>query len=229
MITILKAEERGKTKNEWLESYHSFSFGDFFDPDRMSFRALRVLNDDRVAPGRGFPMHGHREMEIVSYVVRGQMEHKDSLGNGSVIKRGDVQRMSAGTGIQHGESNPGPEPLHLIQVWLVPNEKGLEPSYEQAEIDMDAMRRGWVALAGPEGSYVRVHADAVFAATVARTGESRTLEFSPGRAGYLFVARGGVRFHGNELKTGDAAAIEDEPSLSFEALMESEVLAFDLG
>ena len=229
MITILKAEDRGTSKTDWLESRHSFSFGDFFDPERMSYRALRVLNDDRVAPGRGFPMHGHREMEIISYVVRGQMEHKDSLGNGSVIKRGDVQRMSAGTGIQHGESNPGAEPLHLIQVWLIPNEKGLEPSYEQAEIDMAAMQSGWVALAGPEGSYVKVHADAVLAATVLRTGETRTLEFSPGRAGYLFVARGAVRFHGNELKNGDAAAIEDEPSLSFEGLQDSEVLAFDLG
>ena len=229
MITILKGEDRGKTELEWLESYHSFSFGEFFDPERMGFRSLRVLNDDTVAPGKGFPMHGHREMEIVSYVARGEMEHKDSLGNGSVIKQGDVQRMSAGTGIQHGEWNASATtPLHLIQVWMLPAEKGIAPSYEQASIDLPSYRDGWVVLAASAGGLVTINSSAVMAGTVAASGERRSLEFDPGRAGYLFVVRGMVRFHGNELKAGDAAAIEDESVLEFESVTEAEVLAFDL-
>ncbi len=230
MITILDGEQRGKTELDWLESAHSFSFGEYWDPDRMGFRSLRVLNDDRVAPGKGFPMHGHREMEIVSYVVRGEMEHKDSLGNGSVIRPGEIQRMSAGTGIQHGEWNASKsEPLHLIQIWMIPNVSGLEPTYEQSSFDMDAYKSGWVVLAAEAGGAVTVHTNTVMAGTIAATGEKRTLEFDPGRAGYVFIARGRVRLHGNELSAGDAAMIEDESALEFEALMESEVLAFDLG
>lgn len=230
MITILKGDDRGKTETDWLESWHSFSFGEYWDPDRMSFRSLRVLNDDRVAPGKGFPMHGHRDMEIVSYVARGEMEHKDSLGNGSVIKPGEIQRMTAGTGIQHGEWNASTsQPLHLIQVWMVPDTNGLEPSYEQAAYDGAAYREGWVVLAASDGGAVRVHTNTVMAGTIAPTGEKRSLEFDPGRAGYLFVVRGQIRLHGNVLAAGDAATIEDESNLEFEAAMESEVLAFDLG
>ena len=155
MITILKAEDRGLTETEWLRSWHSFSFGEYFDPERMGFRTLRVLNDDRVDPGKGFPMHGHRDMEIVSYVVKGEMEHKDSLGNGSVIRPGEVQRISAGTGIQHGEWNPSKtEQLHLVQIWIVPSARGGEPSYEQQSFDLDEARRGWVVLAAPVGGVV---------------------------------------------------------------------------
>jgi redox-sensitive bicupin YhaK (pirin superfamily) len=229
MITIHRAGDRGLTENDWLQSWHSFSFGEFFDPDRMGFRSLRVLNDDTVAPAKGFPMHGHRDMEIVSYVARGQMEHKDSLGNGGVIGPGEVQKMSAGTGIQHGEWNPSPNaPLHLVQIWIVPHEKGGEPSYEQAAYDREAFRTGWAVLAAEQGGTVTIKQDAVIAATLASAGERRSLEFSPGRSGYLFVVRGSLRFHGNELAAGDAAQIEEEPSLEFEALAESEVLAFDL-
>ena len=229
MITVLKAEGRGKTENDWLKSRHSFSFGEFFDPERMGFRSLRVFNDDLVAPGKGFPMHGHREMEIVSYVMKGEMEHKDSLGNGSVVRHGEVQRMSAGTGIQHGEWNSSKtEPLHLIQIWILPEVKGLEPTYEQASFDVGALRHGWVALAAPENGIVAIHQDAVVAATVVPAGEKRRLEFSPGRGGYLFLAKGVLSFHGSELHTGDAAQIEGEESLEFEALSESEVIAFDL-
>lgn len=229
MISILKGEDRGKTELDWLESRHSFSFGEYFDPERMGFRALRVLNDDTVAPGKGFPMHGHREMEIVSYVAKGEMEHKDSLGNGSVIKQGEIQRMSAGTGIQHGEWNASKTtPLHLIQIWMIPTDNGAQPSYEQAVIDMDAMRSGWVVLAGSAGGVVTVNTSAVMAGTIAASGEKRALEFDPGRAGYLFLVRGAIRFHGNELRAGDAALIEDESSLEFEAITEAELLAFDL-
>jgi redox-sensitive bicupin YhaK (pirin superfamily) len=174
-------------------------------------------------------MHGHREMEIVSYVVRGEMEHKDSLGNGSVIKHGEVQRMSAGTGIQHGEWNASQDhPLHLVQIWLLPSVNGSAPSYEQAAIDMDAMREGWVVLAAEAGGVVTVQSSAVIAGTIAASGTKRALEFDPGRAGYLFLVRGSIRFHGNELVAGDAAMIEDEAALEFDAIMESEVLAFDL-
>jgi redox-sensitive bicupin YhaK (pirin superfamily) len=229
MITIHRADERGLTEADWLESRHSFSFGEFFDPDKMGFRSLRVLNDDRVAPGKGFPMHGHRDMEIVSYVAKGEMQHRDNLGNGGVIKPGEVQRMSAGTGIQHGEWNPSTtEALHLVQIWIVPTDRGGDPSYEQSAFDADAAQRNWVVLAAPEGGAVTIKSDAVIAVTHVPVLEKRRLEFSPGRAGYLFVVRGALRFHGNELHAGDAASIEDESSLEFTAEMESEVLAFDL-
>jgi redox-sensitive bicupin YhaK (pirin superfamily) len=229
MITIHRGEERGTTETEWLQSRHSFSFGEWFDPERMGFRTLRVLNDDTVAPGRGFPMHGHRDMEIVSYVAKGEMEHKDSLGNGGVIRPGEVQRMSAGSGIQHGEWNPSPTaPLHLIQIWIVPASRGGEPSYEQSPFSVEEAREGWVVLAASAGGAVTIKQDAVIAVTLAPSGSHRVLEFSPGRAGYLYVVRGMVRMHGNELRAGDSASIEDESHLEFEAVGEAEVLAFDL-
>jgi redox-sensitive bicupin YhaK (pirin superfamily) len=229
MITILKADDRGLTETDWLRSWHSFSFGEFFDPERMGFRTLRVLNDDRVDPGKGFPMHGHRDMEIVSYVAKGEMEHKDSLGNGSVVRHGEVQRMSAGTGIQHGEWNPSKsEQLHLVQIWIVPASRGGEPSYEQQPFDINEARQGWVVLAASAGGVVTIQQDAVLAVSIVPAGERRSLEFSPGRFGYLFVVRGVIEFHGNELGAGDAAAIEDESRLEFESISEAEVLAFDL-
>lgn len=230
MIIVRKADDRGLTENEWLKSRHSFSFGEFFDPDRMGFRSLRVLNDDRIAPGKGFPMHGHRDMEIVSYVVRGQMQHEDSLGNGSLIRHGEVQRMSAGSGIKHSEWNASQdEPLHIVQIWVLPRGTGGEPTYDQKAFDTEAAKNVWVVLAAPEGGLVTIDQDAIFAVTSVPTGQRRSLEFSPGRAGYVFVARGGIRFHGNELVAGDAAEIEEEKSLEFEAMFDSEVLAFDLG
>ncbi|HXH60542.1 MAG TPA: pirin family protein [Fimbriimonadaceae bacterium] len=229
MITILKADDRGLTEHDWLESRHSFSFGEFFDPERMGFRTLRVLNDDRVAPGKGFPMHGHRDMEIVSFVAKGEMQHEDSLGNGSVIQPGEVQRMTAGSGIKHSEWNPSTEkPLHLIQIWFLPRSQSLEPSYEQGAYDVEAARQNWVVLAAQNGGVVKIDQDAVLAVTQTRTGEKRSLEYDPGRAGYLFVVSGSIRFHGNELAKGDAAKVEDESRLEFESLMDSQILAFDL-
>ncbi len=229
MITILKGEDRGLTETDWLQSRHSFSFGEYFDPERMGFRTLRVLNDDRVDPGKGFPMHGHRDMEIVSYVVKGEMEHKDSLGNGSVIRHGEVQRMSAGTGIQHGEWNPSKsEQLHLIQIWIVSSARGGEPSYEQQAFDLDEARHGWVVLAAPVNGVVSIQQDAVVAVTIVPAGDRRSLEFSLGRSGYLFVVRGMINLHANELRAGDAALIDEETHLEFESISEAEVLAFDL-
>ena len=228
MITVHRADDRGLTELDWLESRHSFSFGGYFEPDRMGFRTLRVLNDDHVQPGKGFGQHGHREMEIVSYVLSGTMEHSDSLGNGSVIKHGEVQRMSAGTGVQHSEWNSSEtDPLHFLQMWITPNEQGLEPSYEQKAFDVEQARQGWVLLAAPAGGLVTVHQDVAIATTIAGTGQSRTLEFDEGRAGYLYVAKGSIKLHGNELRTGDAVVIEDERDLHFTADFESEVVVFD--
>ncbi|MCH7945402.1 MAG: pirin family protein [Armatimonadetes bacterium] len=229
MITVHRADDRGLTELDWLESWHSFSFGGYIEPDRMGFRTLRVLNDDRVQPGQGFGQHGHRDMEIVSYVLSGTMEHSDNLGNGSLIKHGEVQRMSAGTGIQHSEWNSSDtEPLHFLQIWIVPEEQGLTPSYQQEAFDVGQARQGWVLLAAPEGGLVTVHQDVAIATTIAATGQNRTLEFDEGRAGYLFVAKGSIKLHGNELKAGDAVAIEDERNLHFVADFESEVIVFDI-
>lgn len=228
MITIHKAEDRGKTELGWLESSHCFSFGNYFDPDKMGFRTLRVLNDDHVQPGKGFGMHGHRDMEIISYVLKGTMEHKDDIGNSGTIRHGEVQRMSAGTGIHHSEGNQSDtDPLHFLQIWIVPKETGTPPSYEQATIDMDAVRKDWVLLAAPAGGLVTVNQDIAIAATVALSGQKRVLEFDEGRAGYLFVARGSIRFHGNEMNAGDSAQIEDEKSLEFESVFDAEVIVFD--
>ena len=230
MITVHPADDRGLTEQDWLESWHSFSFGGYFEPDRMGFKTLRVLNDDRVQPGQGFGQHGHRDMEIVSYVLSGTMEHKDNLGNGSLIKHGEVQRMSAGTGIQHSEWNPSDtEPLHFLQVWIVPEKKGLEPSYEQKAFDVAKARQDWVILAAPAGGLVTLHQDVAMATTLVATGQSRTLEFDEGRAGYLFVAKGAIKLHGNELRTGDAVSIEDERELRFESDFDAEVIVFDIG
>ena len=229
MITIHKADDRGTTELGWLESSHCFSFGNYFDPEKMGFRTLRVLNDDHVQPGKGFGMHGHRDMEIVTYVLKGTMEHKDDIGNSGVLRHGEIQRMSAGTGIHHSEGNhSGTEPLHFLQIWIVPAETGVPPSYEQAAFDLDAARKDWVLLAAPTDGLVTVNQDVVMATTISPAGQKRILEFDEGRAGFLFVAHGSIRFHGNELNAGDSAQIEDESSLEFESLFDAEVIAFDL-
>ena len=229
MITIHKADDRGTTELGWLESSHSFSFGDFFDPEKMGFRTLRVLNDDHVQPGKGFPTHGHRDMEIVSYVLKGALQHKDDAGNEGVISHGEVQKMSAGTGIRHSEWNHSEtEPVHFLQIWIIPRTQGVTPSYEHAPFDLDEAKQNWVLLAAQAGGLVTVDQDIAMAATIVQSGQRRALEFDEGRAGYMFVAKGAVRFHGNELHAGDAAQIEDEASLEIEALFDSEVIVFDI-
>lgn len=228
MIQIRKADERGHFDHGWLDTYHTFSFADYFDPDFMGFRALRVINDDRVAPGRGFGMHGHRDMEIVTYVLDGALAHRDSMGNGSIIRPGEVQRMSAGTGVTHSEANPSDsDPLRLLQIWILPERRGDKPSYEQ-KMFTDADRRGTLRLvASPDGrdGSVTIHQDVEIYASLVDGEVTHT--FRPGRYGWLQVARGTVELNGVALKEGDGAAISEEASIAIDG--SGEVLLFDLG
>jgi redox-sensitive bicupin YhaK (pirin superfamily) len=231
MITIHKAAERGRTHIGWLDSWHSFSFGDYFDPENMGFRSLRVLNDDRVAPGTGFGMHPHRDMEILTWVLSGTLEHRDSLGSGGVIRPGDLQRMTAGTGIRHSEVNPSAaEPVHLLQVWIQPEKKGLQPSYEQ-KTSPAAERRGRLQhLAGPSGAdgAVTIRQDADLFATLLDKGEQVTHTLRLGRHAWVQVATGSVRLNGTTLAAGDGAAVTGERELTLAADGPAEVLVFDL-
>lgn len=232
MMTVRKSEERGRTILDWLDSRHSFSFGDYYDPMHMGFGPLRVINDDRVAPGGGFPTHPHSDMEIVTYVLEGALAHKDSLGTGSAIKRGDVQRMSAGTGILHSEFNASiSDPVHFLQIWIVPDEKGLEPSYEQKTFE-DAEKRGKLrpiaSRTGRDGS-VTIHRDVDLYATLLGEGESVRHELKPGRASWVQVAEGAVLLNGQQLDAGDGTAIETPGVIEIRgAAEEAEVLLFDL-
>jgi hypothetical protein len=231
MITPRKSDDRGLTELDWLQSRHSFSFGDYHDPAHMGFRTLRVINEDHVAPAKGFGFHPHRDMEILTWVLAGELEHKDSLGNGSVIRPGDAQRMSAGSGIVHSETNPSPDAtVHLLQIWILPERRGIAPGYEQKRIPDDA-RRGRLALIaspdGADGSLV-LHTDARVYDGVLERGDEVALAL-PGRAGWLQVARGAVRLAGGEeLVAGDAAAVQGELELRLVATEPAEVLAFDL-
>ena len=231
VITIRPAASRGRTAIDWLDSWHSFSFGDYQDPAHMQFRSLRVLNDDRVAPGKGFGAHSHRDFEILSYVVSGALEHKDSLGTGSVLRPGEVQRITAGTGIAHSEFNPSPtEPVHFLQIWLTPERRGLKPGYEQVAYS-EAERRGrWRLVASSDGhdGSVTVHQDAELYATLLEPGESARHELRPGRYGWVQVARGAVTLNGKPLAEGDGAAASDESVLTVTATVPAEVLLFDL-
>jgi redox-sensitive bicupin YhaK (pirin superfamily) len=231
MIVLRPGIERGHAQHGWLESFHSFSFADYYDPAHMGFGPLRVINEDRVEPGKGFGTHGHRDMEIVSYVLAGRLEHRDSMGNGSVIAPGDVQRMSAGRGVLHSEYNPSPtEAVHFLQIWIEPAVRGIAPSYEQASVP-DAANRGKLALvAGPAGSgaAVTIHQDArLFTALV--DGDKRISHvLAPRRRAYVHVARGAIAVSGVALSAGDGARITDEPALILERGTSAEVLLFDL-
>jgi quercetin 2,3-dioxygenase len=222
---------RGRTRTGWLDSRHSFSFGGYRDPEHMGFRALRVINEDRVIPGAGFPAHGHREMEIVSYVLEGGLMHKDSLGNGSVISPGEVQRMSAGTGITHSEYNASSEtPVHFLQIWILPDRAGTPPGYAQKPLGLEAERGKLVLAAGPEGSgaAVTLRQDALVHAAKLDAGAALSQALGPGRGAWLQVARGVVALNGTEMREGDGAAIEAEPRLAIEAVTPAEILLFDL-
>ena len=231
MLTVRPAQARGHADHGWLDSHHTFSFANYYDPSHMGFRSLRVINDDRVAPGRGFGMHPHRDMEIVSYVLDGALKHRDSMGTGSVISAEDVQKMSAGTGVTHSEFNAsGNEPVHFLQIWLMPTARGLTPSYEQktfSKADKQGRLRVVAAPDGRDGS-VTIHADAVLHAGVFARGESSELTLAPGRHAWVQVARGNVRVNGQELAEGDGAAISDETQLRIEGVDDGEVLVFDL-
>jgi len=231
MITIRNAAERGRTHIDWLDSRHSFSFGEYYDRRHMGFRNLRVINDDRVIPGAGFPMHSHRDMEIVTYVLDGALEHRDSLGNGSVIRPGEVQRMTAGTGIRHSEFNPSRDtPVRFLQIWILPDRAGLPPGYEQHAFDRDSAHGKWLTLGAPEnrGGVLTIHQDVVLATTKLDRGAPLTRELSPARHAWLQVARGAVELGDKLLAEGDGAAISDEPALSIKAVDDAEVLLFDL-
>jgi len=231
MIQVRRSEDRGRADFGWLDSRHTFSFGDYYDPDHMGFRALRVINEDRVRPGAGFGTHGHRDMEIVSYVLSGSLAHKDSMGNGSVLTAGDVQRMSAGTGVQHSEMNPSlEEPVHFLQIWIQPERQGLRPSYEEANFS-DRDKRGKlrpIASGRANDGALSIHQDVDLYATVLEPGRSARLELRPGRHAWAQVVRGEVTVNGHELSAGDGAAVSDEGAVEITARTDAEVLLFDL-
>ena len=231
MRTVHRATDRMHSRHGWLDSRHTFSFAEHYDPRRMGFRALRVLNDDRVEPGRGFGIHPHQDMEIVSYVLEGALTHRDSMGTGSTIRPGDVQRMSAGTGVLHSEFNASQaEPVHFLQIWLLPGRRGLAPSYEQKSFPA-AERQGRLRLVassdGREGSLV-VHQDVALYTTLLGASEQVAHALAPGRHAFVHVARGRVRLDGEELGEGDGVQLSDEPGLSLEGVSDAEVLVFDL-
>lgn len=231
MISIRKNQERGHVNHGWLNTYFTFSFADYYDPKHVQFRTLRVLNDDRIAEGAGFPEHPHRDMEIITYVLEGALAHRDSMGNGSVIRPGDVQYMSAGTGVTHSEFNASKsEPAHLLQIWMLPEKKGLKPIYGQKNF-AESEKRGKLRLvASPDGrdGSVTVRQDNELYATVLGKGESVRHELKPDRHAYVQVARGNVKLNGKELQEGDGAAISEEKAVELTGVKDAEVLLFDL-
>ncbi len=234
MITRRPAAERGHFDMGWLDTWHTFSFGEYRDPDHMGFRTLRVINEDRVEPGQGFGMHPHRDMEIITYLLAGELEHKDSMGNGSRIRPGEVQRMSAGTGVLHSEFNPSPaERVHLLQIWILPEQRGITPEYEQRAFPA-AERRGklrLIAAHGGQDGAVTIHQDAAVYASLLAPGAAVEHALAPGRHAWIQVARGGVELNGVALGAGDGAAVSGEDRLRIAGgpgSAESEVLVFDL-
>ncbi|MBN3765412.1 pirin family protein [Burkholderia sp. Ac-20365] len=232
MIRIRRSEERGHANHGWLNAKHSFSFADYHDPDNMHFGPLRVINEDRIAAGQGFGTHGHRDMEIVTYVLEGALSHRDSLGNGSTIRPGDVQRMSAGTGVMHSEFNGSQDdPLHLLQIWIIPKRAGDQPGYEEKRFSDDDKRGQLRVVASPEGrdGSVTIHADASIYAGLFDGAERAEHTLAAGRQAYVHVARGAVVVNGEPLKAGDAAMITDASNVTVEKGEGAEVLLFDLG
>ena len=231
MIEVRKSRERGLADHGWLRSFHSFSFADYHDPDHMGFGDLRVINEDRIQPGTGFGTHGHRDMEIISYVLEGALAHKDSMGNGSTIVPGDVQRMSAGKGVLHSEFNHAKDGVtHFLQIWIEPNVTGITPSYEQKHFDA-AVKRGKLRLVGsPDGrdGSVTIHQDASLYAGLLDGVDRAVHELAPGRRAYLHVARGALTANGQALEAGDALKVSDATELVLERAKNAEVLLFDL-
>ena len=231
MVNIRRSAERGGGDHGWLNTRHTFSFSDYFDPRWMGFRSLRVINEDFVAPGTGFPMHPHRDMEIITYILQGKLEHRDSLGTGSVILPGDGQRMTAGSGIRHSEFNPSEaDPTHLLQIWILPEKNGLRPSYEQKSFP-ETEKRGKLRLIasrnGEDGS-VQINQDAQLYVSLLAPGQQVIHDFGEDRHGWLQVAKGAVELNGTALDQGDGAAISREDKISIKATKDSEVLLFDL-
>lgn len=229
MLQIRRAADRGHAQLSWLDSHFTFSFADYYDPAHMGFRSLRVINDDVIAPAGGFGTHGHRDMEIVTYVLDGALAHKDSLGTGSVIRPGEVQRMSAGTGIQHSEFNHSKiDPVHLLQIWIIPEKAGLEPSYEQQPVDLSDGSLQLIASPQPRGNAVTIHQDAHIYAAKLASAKSVEHKLDADRFAWLHVARGEVEVDGETLSSGDAAAFSGPAVVKARALADSEILLFDL-
>ena len=231
MIVLRKANERGHANHGWLDSYFSFSFAEYHDPQHMGFSALRVINEDVVQPGKGFGTHGHRDMEIITYILAGALEHKDSMDNGSVIRPGDVQRMSAGRSVQHSEFNPSPSELvHLLQIWIEPNVRGIEPEYEEAHFDAASKRGRLRLIAASDGrdGAVTIHQDAAVYAALLDGAERASHALAPGRKAYVHVARGKATVNGNELGAGDALKASGETAIVIERGANAEILLFDL-
>jgi len=230
MQTLRKSAERGYAHHGWLESFHSFSFADYHDPAHMGWGNLRVINEDFVAAHRGFGTHGHRDMEIVTYVLEGELSHRDSMGNGEVIRPGEVQRMTAGTGVQHSEMNHGCGPVHLLQIWILPAGPGLTPGYEQLSFDA-ASKRGRLRLVAAPGGHdgaVTLHADARLWAGLFDGAEQAEMALDPARKAYVHLARGQLEVNGQRLNAGDALALQGEAHLSLAHGVDAEVLVFDL-
>jgi len=231
MIMLRRGEDRGATKLRWLDSRHTFSFGDYYDRQNMGFGNLRVINEDRVVPGAGFPTHSHNDMEIITYVLEGALAHKDSTGTSSVIRPGEVQRMSAGTGISHSEYNGSQtEPVHFLQIWIVPSETGLMPGYEQRAFRFDENRGRWTLVASKEGrdDSVTVHQDVEVWAARFVAGQQAAFRLKPGRRAWVQIVRGGATLNGVSLRAGDGAAASQEEVLEFIAVENAELLIFDL-
>ena len=231
MITIRKSDERGKADHGWLDSRHTFSFAEYYDPEHMGVRDLRVINEDRVAAGKGFGAHDHQDMEIVSYVLSGSLAHKDSMGHEMIMGAGSVQRMTAGSGVTHSEMNPSPsEPVHFLQIWILPENKGLKPGYEQLDLDHEVMRDEWALVATPTGrdGSLTIHQDVEVLASILAPGSTIAHSLAPGRHAWLQVVRGTVELGGQRLNAGDGAAISDEGSIDLTGVKEAEFLLFDL-
>ncbi|HEY1771754.1 MAG TPA: pirin family protein [Gammaproteobacteria bacterium] len=230
MLTVRPARERGHADHGWLDSWHSFSFADYYDPTHMGYSALRVINDDRIAKGGGFGAHPHRDMEIITYILDGALAHRDSMGNGSVIRPGDVQRMSAGTGVVHSEANAHEGETRLLQIWILPKEKGGAPGYEQIHFEEADLKDQLRLVASPDGrdGSVRIQQDASIYAARLSAGAKAQQPLFPGRKTYLQVAKGELRVNGTALKEGDGAMLEQESSLELVAVSDVEVLLFEL-
>ena len=232
MIALRRSGERGHAQHGWLDSYHTFSFADYYDPEHMGFRALRVINEDRVQAGKGFGTHPHRDMEIVSYVLSGALAHKDSMGTGSTIRPGDVQRMSAGTGVAHSEFNASKDELvHFLQIWLLPIKQGMKPGYEQKTFTREEKLGKLRLIASPDGrdGSVTIHSDASIHAGLFDNGAAAELPLAKGRHAWVHMARGKARVNGHDLDVGDAVAMSDVPAVQIEGLDAAEVIVFDLG
>jgi quercetin 2,3-dioxygenase len=232
MIAVRKAEDRGRSQISWLDSHHTFSFSDYYDPRHMGFRSLRVINDDTVAPGGGFGKHGHRDMEIVTYVLEGALEHSDSLGTGSVIRPGDVQKMSAGSGILHSEFNHSKtEPVHFLQIWLMPDRNGIAPRYEQLHFPREAKLGKLLLVASNEqrDGLIHLQQDAQLYVTMLEAKQRVEHTLATGRHAWIHVARGAAHVNGQSLQAGDGVAISAESKIEISGATEAEVLLFDLG